>query len=90
MTDQRSVDALDVAERYANGEATVEELTSARAAARDAWDDSGAAWAAWDAAGAAVGGAAWDAGNAAWGTCTPEQAEEFRQVCNETEGRLAK
>ena len=33
MTDQRSVDALDVAERYANGGATVEELTSAGAAA---------------------------------------------------------
>ncbi len=46
MTDPRSVAALDVAERYANGMATDEEL-------RSAWD---AAWvAAWDAAQAAAG-----------------------------------
>jgi hypothetical protein len=68
--DPRSVAACDVAERYANGEATSEELAAARAAARDAagaaaWD---AAWdaagdAAWDAAGAAARDAAWDAQN---------------------------
>ena len=40
MADQRSIDALDVAERYANGLATDDELSAARAAARDA------AWAA--------------------------------------------
>lgn len=33
MTDQISINALDVAERYANGEATYEELTAARDAA---------------------------------------------------------
>jgi hypothetical protein len=44
MTDQRSIDALDVAERYANGLATENELDIAGAAARDA------AEAAWDAA----------------------------------------
>lgn len=51
MTDPRSIAALDVAERYANGAATDAELTAARdAAARTAaWD--AAAWdAAWDAA----------------------------------------
>ncbi len=47
MDDQRSIDALNVAERYANGEASDNELTAARDAARDA------AEAAWDAAGAA-------------------------------------
>ena len=45
MKDARSVAALDVAERHANGTATDEELNAARDAARDAaWD------AAWDAA----------------------------------------
>ena len=56
MTDQRSRDALDVAERHANGQATDEELDAARdaalAAARDAARDAargdarGDAWAA--------------------------------------------
>ena len=36
MADQRSLDALDVAERYANGQATDKELSVARAAAEDA------------------------------------------------------
>ena len=47
--DPRSVNACDVAERYANGEATDEELAAALAAARDA-----ARAAAWDAALAAA------------------------------------
>jgi len=33
MTDDRSLNALDIAERYANGDATDEELADARAAA---------------------------------------------------------
>ena len=51
MTDKRSLDALDVAEKFANGQATNEEL----AAARDV---------AWDVARAAARAAAWAA---AWG-----------------------
>lgn len=35
MTDQRSIDALDVAERFANGLASEEEFRAAMAAARD-------------------------------------------------------
>ena len=35
MNDQRSIDALDVAERFANGESTTQELAAARDAARD-------------------------------------------------------
>jgi hypothetical protein len=40
MTDQRSVDALDVAERFANGQATKEELDAAWDAAWDAARDA--------------------------------------------------
>ena len=36
MTDKRSLDAIDVAERFANGKATQQELNAARDAARDA------------------------------------------------------
>ncbi len=68
MTDQRSLDALDVAERHANGAAIDDELAAARAAAGDAaWAAArDAAWAAaWaaarDAARAAAGDAAWTA-----------------------------
>ena len=81
MTDPRSLAALDVAERFANGLATSEELDAARAAAgaeawAAAWDASDAARAAawdaaraeaWAAAGAAAGDAAWDAAWAAAG-----------------------
>ena len=77
MTDEHSIAALDVAERFANGNATIDELEVARA---EAWEAAGAAaraaataaWvaagtAAWEAAGAAAGTAAWAAaGAAAW------------------------
>lgn len=52
MKDPRSIAVLDVAERFANGDATNEELSTARDAARAA---------AWDAAGAAAEAAAWAA-----------------------------
>ena len=75
MTDQRSIDALDVSRRYADGLATDDELKAARdaagaaawASARDAAGASAraaagaAAWAAWDAA----GDAAWASAGAA-------------------------
>jgi hypothetical protein len=62
MTDARSLAALDVAERHANGLATDAELAAAWDAARAAaWD------AAWGAARAAARAAAWDAAwAAAW------------------------
>jgi hypothetical protein len=74
MTDARSHAALQVARRFANGEATREELDAAGAAARAAGDAWGDAWAAaWEAAGAAVWAAAltpagavtWDVARAA-------------------------
>lgn len=68
LTDPRSINAIDVSERYANGEATDEELAAARDAARAAFwaTEEGAAWAAdRDAADAAARGAASAAARAA-------------------------
>ncbi|MCB1429598.1 MAG: hypothetical protein KDJ66_10820 [Nitratireductor sp.] len=86
MTDQRSLDALDVAERYANGEATDDELAAARdaawCAARDAarCDARDSAWdSAWDAARAARD-AAWDAGVAAQCAAREAQTKQFLEV----------
>ena len=74
-TDPRVKNAIDVAERYAHGEATDAELKAARDAAWEAagaaaweaaWPAAWAAWyAAWDAR-AAEWAAAWDARAAAW------------------------
>lgn len=72
MTDQRSRDALNVAERHASADATDAELKAARAAAKAAAkaaasdEAKAAAWvAAWDAAWAAAWIAAWTAAKAA-------------------------
>ena len=78
MNDPRSVAALDVAERYANGEATDADLSAARAAA-------GAA-AAWAAAGDAAWAAAWAAARAAAGDV---QSDLLRIICAEIEQRDA-
>ena len=77
MKDKRSLGALNVAERFANGQATQQELDAAWAAARDAaWDG---AWdAAWDAARDAAWDAAWDAARAA---ARDAQANLFIFMC---------
>lgn len=79
MTDKRSIAALDVAERHADGLATDTELAAA-------WD---AAWdAAWAAARAAAGDAAWGAArDAAWAAAWEVQADLLRIVCAEIEQR---
>ena len=90
MTDKRSINALDVAERFANGEATSNELTRAWAAAMDAAMDAARAardaaraardaaeadaWAAAAAADAAWAAGAWAAG--AWDA----QFVEFKKL----------
>ena len=61
LKDQRSINAIDVAERYANGEATEDELAAARAAAKyvaNAAASDAARYAASDAASDAAWGAA--------------------------------
>jgi len=66
MKDQRSIDALDVAERYANGNATKDELAAAEEAAWEAAEEA-AGYAARAAAREAAEEAAWEAAEeAAW------------------------
>ena len=100
MADPRSVASLDVADRYANGKATADELAAARnaawnAARNAAWDAArNAAWdAAWDAAWAAARNAAWNAAwdaawnaawDAAWNAAWAAQSREFLRVVTET------
>jgi hypothetical protein len=90
MTDQRSIDALDVAERFAVGEATDEELSAAsdaawaaawaadRAADRAASDAARAA--ASDAASDAAWAAAWAADRAASDAARAAQKQKFIEV----------
>jgi hypothetical protein len=78
--DPRSIAACDVAERFANGEATADELAAARAAAWAAARDAAraAAWAAArDAARAAAWAAAWDA---AWDAARAAQIKHLIEM----------
>ena len=77
MTDPRSVAALDVADRYANGEATERELAAARAASAAAWAVSAAARDAASAAARAVSAAARDAAIAA---ARVDQSAKFKEI----------
>ena len=78
MADERSIKALEVAERHANGQATDDELD----AAWDAW--VGACDAARDAARAAAWAAARAAASdAAWAAARAAQAQEFLRIVME-------
>jgi hypothetical protein len=90
MTDARSIDAVNVAERFANGQATEGELSAARNAAwAAAWD---AAWAAaWATSlyspGAAARNAAWAAAwDAARDAAREQQAMYLLLVCERIKG----
>jgi hypothetical protein len=100
MTDPRSLQALDVAEAYANGTATLEELKEARGAAWDAvgGDDASAAAAyaaanaVWEAAANAAANAAAYAARAArdavkvaaYSAEIKIQTQELLRICKET------
>ena len=85
MTDERSIKALDVAERHANGLASDAELYRAWAAAWKSQEvaknvaatcASAAAWdVSWDTARTAVG-------EAAWTSVMAEQKEQFLKITN--------
>jgi len=92
MKDQRSIDALDVAERYANGDATEDELAAAGLAARAATGSAAeaAAEAAWVAAGAAAGRATWDAAlAAAWEAARASAREAARASARQAQVEIA-
>lgn len=93
--DERSIAAIDVSERYADGLASEDERAAAWDAARDAARAAAryAAWyAAWDAARYAARAAAWDdsgddSGDAAWDAAWEIQSNLLAIVCAEIEQR---
>ena len=105
LTDQRSRDAIDVAERFANGNATAEELSAARDAARSAAESAAesaalaaesAAWsaewssqAAWSAAVRAARSAAWSAAESAAESAARDAAESAARDAAESVARSA-
>ncbi len=82
MTDERSLDALEVAERYAMGGASDDELAAARAAAAAAVADAAAAAAAVAAVAAAVAAVAAAAAVAAVAAAAAAAAVAARAVTN--------
>ena len=100
MKDQRSIDALDVAERHARGLATDAELSAAEdAAGAAAWDAAWAAVCMADAAWAAARAAAWVAAETAaaargawaaargeWAAARAAQEQKLREILNKGEG----
>ena len=98
--DPRVKNVIDVAERYANGQATYKELITAGDAARDAGAEGDAAWAVWAASAAAwateraaelsASRVAAAAAEAAGDAEREWQTQEFLRVVTETELRQQK
>jgi hypothetical protein len=91
MTDQRSLDALNIAERHADGLASDEDLAAswdaARSAARSVRSAWTASWAAARSAARAAADAAWAASWAAEDTARADQANLLALMCAEIEQR---
>ena len=88
LADERSRQAVEVAERYVDGEASDKERDVARDAAWDAaWDG---AWdAAWAGAWTAAGGGAWDAARGAAGAATWSAAQAGAKCAAGAAARVA-
>jgi hypothetical protein len=81
MADPRSITALDVAEKFANGDATTEELSAAAYAAYAAYTTSASAYAARAAYAACAAAAYADAADAACNAMKDKQVEIFKKFC---------
>jgi hypothetical protein len=95
MQDKRSIDALDVTERYAKGEITKEELSSAEEAARGAAKAAASSSdavraAAWASASTAASSAAWLASAAAAKAAVAVWAEAGEAAAGEAERKWQK
>ena len=92
--DPRSRAAVDVARRFANGEATADEISAAESAAWSAaaWlAESAAAWSAWSAAESAAPSAASAAWSAAWSAArSAERRWQNARLLDYLYGRVAK
>ncbi len=83
LTDERSRNVVEVAERFADGNATKEELDKASAAA--SYTTCDATWAAWAAAGDAAGDAAWDA---AWNSACCAARDTIWHAAREAQAKI--